>query len=302
MKNKWFIIANPTSGKGFVKSQRAKFLQQLSLLDLPYEVVFTEYSKHEIELVQNALKIGFRKFISVGGDGTLHHVVNGIMLQNSVDVSEISIAVIPLGTGNDWIKHYNIPNQIEKAIQIINVNKTITQDIGKITIEDSVTYFNNSAGIGFDGFVVNSLKKYKKFGSASYLIASIMGFLTYKKSTLKLQYNNKILNSKMLMLTIGICKFSGGGMRLTSQPNAQDGLFDILAIKNISMWSLILNIKKMYNGKLGQHKKTETDKSSEIQIEFIKGELPYIQADGELLGQGSFNVSLLKNALNFVIY
>ena len=77
-------------------------------------------------MVQNAIKIGFRNIISVGGDGTLHHVVNGIMMQRYVKTSDITISVIPLGTGNDWVKTYNIPTSIKEAIEIIYKKNIIT--------------------------------------------------------------------------------------------------------------------------------------------------------------------------------
>jgi len=82
--------------------------------------------------VQNAIQQGFRNIISVGGDGTLHNIVNGVMMQRYVKSSDITIAVLPIGTGNDWIKTYNIPNNIKRAIDIISERKTILQDIGQI--------------------------------------------------------------------------------------------------------------------------------------------------------------------------
>ena len=126
----WFIIANPTSGNRNFSKQWKEIQQLLNNKNIDYSFAFTQFSKHEIDLVQNAINKGFRNIISVGGDGTLHNVVNGIMLQRYVKTSDITIAVIPLGTGNDWIKTYNIPNNVEKSIEIIYRKKTILQDIG----------------------------------------------------------------------------------------------------------------------------------------------------------------------------
>ena len=301
MQNKHYIIINPTSGKGFAKRHKTDLLLKLKQLKTDYEFVFTEYKKHEIKLVQQAIKNGFRQFISIGGDGTLHHIINGILLQTAVPSVEIQIGVIPLGTGNDWVKQYGIPNDIEKAITIINKNKIVPQDIGKIIFENEASFFNNAAGIGFDGFVVNSHEKYKRFGVASYLIASLMGLLKYKKSTLEFQFNNTKVNSKILLTTIGICSFSGGGMRFTTNVNPNDGLFDITLVKDIRILSFIWNIGKMYNGKLHEHKKVSVEKTSEISIKIIEGIKPFIQADGELIGQGDFSVKIIPNAINFVV-
>jgi diacylglycerol kinase family enzyme len=178
----WFIIANPTSGNRNFSKQWKEIKQLLNAKKIDFSVAFTQFSKHEIELVTTAIQEGFRNIISIGGDGTLHHVVNGIMLQRYVKTSDITIAVIPLGTGNDWIKTHNIPNNVEKSIEIIHRNKTILQDIGALeTDAKSISYFNNVAGLGYDGYIVNKLNSLKRFGAIAYLLAGVSGLLFYKK-------------------------------------------------------------------------------------------------------------------------
>ena len=301
MHKKHYIIINPAAGKSYAEKQKKQLLEKLTKLEDDFEVAYTNYAKQEIEIVQKAIQQGYRKIISVGGDGTLHHIINGVFLQTEVPTTAIEIAVIPLGTGNDWIKQYQIPNDIEKAIQIINKKKTQIQDIGEINIEEKTSYFNNVTGIGLDGYVVKSLEKYRKFGAASYFIASLMGFIKYKKSTLKFHINQTEITTKTLLAAIGICGYCGNGMRLTSQVDTTDGLFDISIIKDISMLNLIRNIKKMYNGKLEHHKKVETYKTTTLKIEVEKGEKPYIQADGELIGQGEIKIKIIPKSINFVV-
>ena len=170
MSKSWFIIVNPYSGNRNISEQWKEIKQLLNTKKINFSFAFTQFSKHEIELVDKAIQNGFRNIISIGGDGTLHHVVNGIMQQRYVKTSDITIAVIPQGTGNDWIKTYNIPNDIEKVIEIISKKKTILQDIGVLETENkTVSYFNNVAGLGYDGYVVNKLKTLKRFGSIAYL-------------------------------------------------------------------------------------------------------------------------------------
>ena len=137
MKTNWFLIVNPTSGKGKSKKNWSKISDELVKQNISFSFAFTEYSKHEEVLVKNAIKNGFSKIISVGGDGTLHHVVNGIMKQKLVKTNSIQLAVIPIGTGNDWVKTYNIPTKIENSIAIISKEKTILQDIGKLETENN---------------------------------------------------------------------------------------------------------------------------------------------------------------------
>lgn len=301
VENSWFIIANPTSGNRKFSIQWEEIQQLLNNKNLDYSFAFTQFSKHEIELVDTAIKQGFRNIISVGGDGTLHHVVNGIMLQRYVKTSDITIAVIPQGTGNDWIKNYNIPNDVEKAIEIIAKKKTILQDIGVLETEDkSISYFNNVAGLGYDGYIVNKLKKLKRFGSIAYLLSGLAGLLFYKKTFFKIIFDDKIIETRCLMTIFGVCKYSGGGIQFTKDVNPTDGLFDITIAKNLNLFDLIFNIKKLYNGEIVHHKKVETYKTKEIRV-IPQTSKPFIQADGELIGTGKVCVKIIEKAVNFVI-
>ena len=299
--NSWFIIANPTSGNSKFSKKWKQIEQFLNTKNINYSFAFTQYSKHEIELVQNAIQQGFRNFISVGGDGTLHNVVNGIMMQRYVKTSDITIAVIPLGTGNDWIKTYNIPNSIEKSIEIINNKKTILQDIGILETEDkSISYFNNVAGLGYDGYIVNKLNSLKKFGSIAYLLSGLSGLLFYKKSVFKVIIDDKTIETSCLMTLFGICKFSGGGMQFTENVDTNDGLLDITIAKNLTFFDLIYNIRKLYSGNIVHHKKVETYKTKEITV-IPKTYKPFIQADGELIGIGEIKVKIITKAICFTI-
>ena len=301
MSKSWFIIANPIAGNQKFSKQWKEIQQLLNSKNIDYSFVFSKFSKHEIELVQNAIQQGFRNIISVGGDGTLHNIVNGVMMQRYVKSSDITIAVLPIGTGNDWIKTYNIPNNIKKAIDIISERKTILQDIGQIEIATGkISYFNNVAGLGYDGYIAKKLQELKRLGPISYLIAGIYGFLFYKKSIFKIAMNQTIIETTCLMTIVSICKFSGGGMQFFKKGDPIDGLFDITIVKNITLLDLILNIKKLYNGKIVAHPKVATYKTNKIIVD-PQNSKPFIQADGELIGTGTATFSLIEKGIHFVI-
>mgnify|MGYP006074315577 CR=1 FL=1 len=301
MSKSWFIIANPIAGNGKFSKQWKEIQQVLNSKNIDYFFVFTQFSKHEIELVQDAIQQGFRNIISAGGDGTLHNIVNGVMMQRYVKSSDITIAVLPIGTGNDWIKTYSIPNNIKKAVEIISYKKTILQDIGQITTkEGEITYFNNVAGLGYDGYIAKKLQKIKRLGALSYLIAGIYGMLFYKKSIFKITMNQITIKTTCLMTIVSICKFSGGGMQFSKKGDPTDGFFDITIAKNLTLFDLILNLKKLYNGKIVDHPKVATYKTNEITV-IPQNSKPFIQADGELIGTGTATFSLNEKGIRFVI-
>jgi len=302
MKNTWYIIINPTSGNAAAKKKWKEIVANLNFYEIPYDATFSQYKDHEEILVNNAIQKGYKKFISVGGDGTLHHIVNGIMTQKYVKVSELKIAVIPLGTGNDWVKTYKIPNNIKKAVSIIAKENHIKQDIGYLELmnKNKSVYFHNLAGLGFDGFVVNNVNKYKKYGFLAYLLGTITSFLHYKKIVFNIRFNDKDISTICLMTLVGICRYSAGGMRLTDNVNPKDGLFDISIAKNISFISMLLNIFKFYNGNIVKHKEVETYKTSEITINTPDNN-NFVQADGELIGVGGFKATIIPEAISYII-
>lgn len=303
MNTKWFVTVNPTSGNGASKKKWPLIFNELKQQQFSFEFAITTHKFHAENLVQNAINKGFKKFICVGGDGTLHAIVNGILSSNTLNTSKIKIGIIPIGTGNDWVKTYNISKNYKEAIQIIKTENTVQQDIGKITLnpENKNIYFNNLAGIGFDGYVVNKVHKFKNLGSLAYLSGALVSLFSYKKPLLELTFNSTVIKSKTLLLFIGICKFCGGGMQLTKNPNTTDGLFDISFVKNITFFQIIANIPGIFNGKITDKKIVENYKTNQLKIKVLDNQETYIQADGELIGSGDFNVTLLPKALNFIV-
>ncbi len=300
MLNSFFIVVNPHSGNSNFKKSWEKITYILKLKNINFSYSFTEYRKHEVILVDKAIKQGYRNIISVGGDGTLHHVINGIMKQRYIKTSKIKLGVIPLGTGNDWIRTYNIPNSIEKSIDVILKNTTVLQDIGCITLlNGKKEYFNNLAGTGYDGYVVKNLNYLKKMGSLAFLVSGLYSLFSYKKTKYKIIINNKTINEQCLMILFGICKYSGGGLRVTKDPNPKDGLLDITIVKNISFLDLLFNIPKLYNGDIIHHRKVTNYKTRELKI--LDNYNSTIEADGEIIGNGSLNVTIKQNAVLFLI-
>lgn len=297
----WYTICNPTSGKGITKKRIDQILTLFKQHKIPYEFITTQYAHHEEILVQKAIQKGFLKFICIGGDGTIHHMVNGIMKQKYIDTRKITLAAIPTGTGNDWVKNYNIPKDPKKAILLIQNNKSIYQDIGQINLLDDnkIEYFNNAAGIGFDAFVVKNLSSYKKWGSLAYLIAALSSFKLFKKSKVTYAIDSVTYTSYLFLFSLGICRYSGAGMQFTDFKNHKNEFLDFTMIKSITLFSVITQILKLYNGKISDVKETNCTHTKNFKL--YKNDACYIQADGELIGKGSAEFKLIPNAIQLII-
>ena len=229
------------------------------------------------------------------------YIINGIMKQSHIESNKIRLAVIPTGTGNDWVKNYDIPIHMEKAVQLIQNNNILLQDIGKITLlkNNRQIFFNNATGIGFDAFVVKNIDTYKKWASLAYLFAALFSFKSYKNGNFSLFMDHKKTESNIFMISIGICKYSGGGMQLTDYTHHKKGFFDVTLIKSIKLLKVISNIFKLYNGSINKLKEVECCNVKELKT--LGNTSSFIQADGEVIGKGDVHIRMIPKAIQFII-
>ena len=166
VKEPWFVIVNPVAGGGRGLDDFPLISKLLREGHIVCEPVFTEHKFHATELTVSAVKEGYRKIIVVGGDGTLHEVVNGLFIQQKVRPDEVLLAVIAVGTGNDWVRTFGISERHADAVQAIRDGYSFLQDVGVVAYEEAhfrqSRYFANVAGVGFDAFVVRNVTHLQK--------------------------------------------------------------------------------------------------------------------------------------------
>ena len=293
--NGWFVVVNPKAGSGKTKALWSKIKSALEAAGLVFEYAFSEYAGHETVLSRAAVLGGYTQIISVGGDGTIQKVVNGIYSQKKLSPKLIVIGVIACGTGNDWIKTHNIPLDYKKAVQVIVKKKVKAQDLGKLQIsgkKNKTLYFINYAGAGFDCFVLSKLYLYKRFGALSYFLCALVNFMRFKNLRITVVLDSATVEANIFLLGIGLCSFTGGGMRLTKNADPFDGLFDITIAQDFTKIDILRNLPRLFNGELFNDRKVFTYRSKKIQVRSGSGDV-LSQADGEILEKGVLNYSIV---------
>ena len=158
ISEKWFVIVNPVAGSGRGLIDLPKISKLIRDNDIPYELVFSQHKHHPTELTVRAVNAGYRRIIVIGGDGTLHEVVNGLFIQQTVSPDEVTVSVVAVGTGNDWVRMFGIPSHYSEAIRAIREGYTFLQDVGEVYYKESqfpqMRYMANVAGAGFDADVI----------------------------------------------------------------------------------------------------------------------------------------------------
>ncbi len=306
MIEEWKVIVNPNAGINKGEKDWAEISSLLKKYDINFSHIFTKKIGDAIELTKEFIKEGYRKFIAVGGDGTLNEVVNGIFIQDFCSSKEITLASIGIGTGNDWGKTYNLPTNYEELIKIIKTGNTFIQDIGTVEFSNNekVTnrYFINIAGMGFDASVVKRVNKEKikgKGGTLSYLRNLLLSLIHYKIKNFEIKIDNESINGKLFSLGIGICKYNGNGMKQLPNAIPDDGLLDVTIINKIGKFSVLLNVKNLYDGTFINHPSVNTYTGKTVTL--VSNKTVYLEADGETLGHSPCKFGIIPKALNVVI-
>lgn len=307
--DKWLVIVNPLAGVGKAAKDWSTIEKLLLDEGFDFEVIFTEYPHHAIEIVCDKItKDGFKKIISVGGDGTLNEVVNGIFRQERFPTTEITLGMIGIGTGNDWGRTYLMPKKYKKVVKTLKKQRTLYQDIGHVVYHKENKYdhyFINNAGMGFDALVVkktNVLKTKGVGGTITYLYSLVTGLFQYKTTHLLINIDDKVvIDDKIFSLCIGVCSYTGGGMMQLPYAIPNDGLLDITIIKKTPLFKILKNIKNIYDGSFTKLETVETYVGKKIRITSIPANSLYIETDGENLGKSPLDFDLIPKAIKIIV-
>jgi YegS/Rv2252/BmrU family lipid kinase len=306
MDHEWFVIVNPNAGRRMGEKDWKKISRILVDHDILFSSVFTEHRNHAIKLAKKYIEKGFKHIIVVGGDGTFNEVVNGVFLQQKYPPTDITLGLIPVGTGNDWGRMFNIPSKYEEAIHVIVEGNTFIQDVARVTYYNSDShrsrYFVNVSGMGYDAIVAEKTNRQKdegKGGPLSYLLNIFTSLFSYKHQDYEITVDGKPVKGEVFSMNVGICKYNGGGMIQLPFAVPDDGLLDLTVINNIGKFKVIRSVRKLYDGSLVNMPQVNTYQGKTITV---KSSTPlYLEADGESLGHSPFLFEIVPLSLKVII-
>ena len=309
--NKWLVVVNPKASIGKGEKDWPVIKDLLTQEGLDFDFALTERPCHAIELVrENIIEKGYRKIISVGGDGTNNEVINGIFTQNRFPTTEITMGIIPVGTGNDWRRTFGFPEEYLPLVEIIKKGQVIQHDVGKVTYynngDSKVRYFLNAAGTGLNEMVcnrTNRLKSQGKGGPIRYMLSTACCLLSFKCVHIKLEIDDQeVFNDEILSLSVGNGKYNGGGMMMMPDAVPDDGLFDITVVKKVGMLKFAASINNIYDGTfVDKLKEVTTYRGKKIRITSIPAHMLLLETEGETLTNSPFVFEMLSKSINMVI-
>ncbi|MEE8618985.1 MAG: diacylglycerol kinase family protein, partial [Dehalococcoidales bacterium] len=232
------VIVNPIAGAGRTVRKWPQIMGLLKNIGLSFEYDLTEASGHAIELAKSAAKKGYELVVSVGGDGTINEIVNG--LYNAGNIRDVTLGIISTGVGSDFIRTIGIPRSYKEACQRLMNSRKLVVDLGVVEYvnngEVSKRLFVNFAGLGFDAEVVKATtQRFKALGSTpSYLIGLLTTFVFYETEQVSLILDGQPEERRVWTILMSNGKYGGGGMLAAPNADPADGLFDVVVIDNLS--------------------------------------------------------------------
>ncbi len=272
---------------------------------ITYQATFTEYPGHAKRLAAEiaASNDEEKVMIAVGGDGTMHEVMNGM-----INYKNIILGFVPGGSGNDFSRGFHIPSDPIEALQVmLQLMKSDAPfiDAGKVTIGDSTEhYFINNMGAGFDALVSHEVNQSRmkgilnklSMGRLVYVYFLLKKLFTYKCTSIELSIEGKKhIFDNTWFVTVSNQPYYGGGMKIAPNALPDDGLFEITVVHNLSKIKLLLVFISVFWGKHVHFKEVKTFQGSTVTIQ---SESPvFIHADGEMIGYTPLNMQVHSRAL-----
>jgi YegS/Rv2252/BmrU family lipid kinase len=282
---KYMIIANPNAGHCKGARSIPEISSGLTQLGLDFDLVRTERVGHAIQLARDACVAGYDVVVAAGGDGTVNEVLNGLMEARQACKNRPALGVLCTGRGNDFAPCVNIPADLPTGFHVLKQDHRRVIDIGCVHGGKfpQGRYFANNVGVGFDAIGTIEVAKLPEWGMVSFLIAILKTiFLYYKGPTVRLDYDNQTLTTSTMMLLTMNGKRMGTGFKMAPDSKPDDGLFDLVIVRQVSRLRIFSLIPLFMKGTQGSQPEVKTLRAARVAITALEGALP-AQSDGEII-------------------
>jgi YegS/Rv2252/BmrU family lipid kinase len=264
----------------------------------------TVYPTHAIELARQAAEDGYELVISVGGDGTTHEVINGIM--QVPEDRRPRLGIVPVGTGNDFASNVGMQTEPAKAMRQVFTGEPKFIDIALIETGSRIEYWDNTLGIGFDAkATIHSRNVPVLSGFLVYLWAVVQTImLNHEPALISFESDQETWQEENLLLVLCNGPREGGGFHVAPEAKVDDGWLDYAAIRNVSRPMMFRLIPEVMKGTHGRFPQVRVNKFKELKITSDRPLV--IHTDGEIFaGFGTdvreLAVKILPAALEVII-
>ncbi len=300
----YHVIFNPAAGGGKSRSRKNMIAGLLTkYFGENYNLYETRFNRDAENITRYLSRRGCKNFIAVGGDGTIHEIVNGLFTDGKLFNSEIRLGIISSGTGEGFAQSFGLPRNTEQQIKIIRSNKTRLADLGRIKFNSadnrkSDVIFINEFQAGIGGEVVKSVQGKQKIlgGTIAYGVKTLLKAITCRNKQMNLCVDNKdSINSEFLGILAANGSTMGGSMKLAPGADPCDNSLNLLIMHSMRLTKRLKAFTKIYNGSHVNSRYFGYKKISSLSLSSTEN-VP-VEADGEVLGYLPCYVEIIPSAL-----
>jgi diacylglycerol kinase (ATP) len=263
------------------------------------DALISEQPLHLTELARGAAEAGAKVLVVVGGDGSVHEVVNGIVASGCADVE---LAVLPRGTGKDFVRSLRIPRDLGAALAVAKEGRARAVDVGRAEFvgwdgSPAVSYFANFAGAGISGAIARRANRSSKAagGRLSFFWATVAVFAGWKSAAMTADVDGVHRSGQMFEVLAMNGDYAAGGMWVTPEAEPDDGRLDVLLIGDVTKADFVRTFPKIYRGKHLNHPKIEVLRGRVVDVD---ADVPLpIVLDGEQPGTTPARFEVVPAAL-----
>jgi diacylglycerol kinase (ATP) len=290
------FLVNPASENGATGRRWPELARRAAALGLSGPSLVSSGPGQLGGLARQALGDGASLLVVVGGDGTVNEVANGLA------GSEAEVAVIPRGTGWDFVRTYGIPRRLDDAVAVARDGAPRRIDLGRASYrtwsgDEAASYFANVASVGMSGAIAQRVNATTKAlgGKVSYLWATLAVFARWQNTEVDVEVDGQARSGRMYDVVVANGRYFGGGMMICPEARPDDGLFDVLLIGDLTKRDLLLTLPKTYRGSHLPHPKAEVLRGAAVTVA-APAPLP-LELDGEQPGTTPVRFEVVPSAL-----
>lgn len=297
------IIINPASAGGKTGESKEKILSELKKqIGSNFEFSETRAPYDATTITRKAITNGCQVVIAVGGDGTVNEVANGFFVNGKIINPDVKFGVISFGTGQGFAQSIGLPADLSTQIQIIKNDKAKLIDVGEIHFENNnlSKYFVNEFQLGIGGTLNKNISKLTKkvLGKFAFGFEAVKTLMYYQANDLQMVINGEVHTEKIIGVVISNGEFTGGGMRLTPFALTNDGLLDVLLIKEMSSLDRYISFSKVYSAEHINLEAFQLFRTKKIEFRYNNGLA--VSADGEMITDKCISAEVIPSALKVI--
>jgi diacylglycerol kinase (ATP) len=287
-RNKIAYVINPNAGV-LDKEQLIRQIRLHSPAALDYEIILWEYPEQGDQITRRIIAEGFSIAAAVGGDGTVNEISKALVGK------DVSLAIIPVGSGNGLARHLKIPLNTRKALELITWGEA--KQIDSCFINGKA--FFCTSGIGFDAHVGKLFSESPTRGGATYAKIIIAQLLKYKCSDYNLTFNKQQINRKAFLITFANASQYGNDAFIAPQASVGDGLIDVCILKPFNFWDMPALAWQMFHRSIDKSSFMETFKVTEVDVERTSTGPTHYDGEPEIMG-ARLHIRILPKSLRVI--